>query len=66
MPTFNVQMFEGRTVEQKRNFVAEVTRVTCETLGCSPGSVDIIITDKGISDADRQALEQHGIQVVLV
>ncbi len=45
MPTFNVQMFEGRTVEQKRNFVAEVTRVTCETLGCSPGSVDIIITD---------------------
>jgi 4-oxalocrotonate tautomerase len=38
-------MFEGRTVEQKRKFVAEVTRVTCETLGCSPGSVDIIITD---------------------
>ena len=28
--------------------------------------IDIIITDKGISDADRQALEQHGIQVVLV
>jgi 4-oxalocrotonate tautomerase len=45
MPTFNVQLFEGRTVEQKRKFVAEVTRVTCETLGCSPGSVDIIITD---------------------
>jgi len=45
MPTFNVQMFEGRTVEQKRKFVAEVTRVTCETLGCNPGSVDIIITD---------------------
>ncbi|NBP96961.1 MAG: hypothetical protein EBU25_03860 [Burkholderiaceae bacterium] len=34
MPTFNVQLFEGRTVEQKRKFVAEVTRVTCETLGC--------------------------------
>ena len=45
MPTFNVQLFEGRTVEQKRKFVAEGTRVTCETLGCSPGSVDIIITD---------------------
>ena len=45
MPTFNVQLFEGRTVEQKRQFVAEVTRVTCETLGCSAGSVDIIITD---------------------
>ena len=45
MPTFNVQMFEGRTVEQKRAFVEAVTRVTCETLGCSPESVDIIITD---------------------
>ncbi|MEY3508859.1 MAG: 4-oxalocrotonate tautomerase domain protein [Pseudomonadota bacterium] len=37
MPTFNVQLFEGRTVEQKRQ--------SCETLGCSAGSVDIIITD---------------------
>ena len=45
MPTFNVQMFEGRTVEQKRAFVEAVTRVTCETLDCSPDSVDIIITD---------------------
>jgi 4-oxalocrotonate tautomerase len=45
MPTFNVQMFEGRTVEQKRAFVEAVTRVTCETLNCGPESVDIIITD---------------------
>jgi 4-oxalocrotonate tautomerase len=45
MPTFNVQMFEGRTVEQKRKFIEAVTRVTCETLNCGPESVDIIITD---------------------
>jgi 4-oxalocrotonate tautomerase len=45
MPTFNIQMFEGRTVEQKRKLVAEVTRVACETLGCGPDSVDIVITD---------------------
>ena len=45
MPTFNVQMFEGRTSQQKRAFVEAVTRVTCETLNCSPDSVDIIITD---------------------
>ena len=45
MPTFNVQMFEGRTVEQIRAFVEAVTRVTCETLDCAPESVDIIITD---------------------
>ena len=41
MPTFNIQLFEGRTVEQKRAFVEAITRVTCETLGCDPGSVDI-------------------------
>ena len=45
MPTFNVQMFEGRTIDQKRAFVEAVTRVTCETLDCGPESVDIIITD---------------------
>ena len=45
MPTFNVQMFEGRTPQQKRAFAEAVTRVTCETLNCSPDSVDIIITD---------------------
>ena len=45
MPTFHVEMFEGRTIEQKRKFVEAVTRVSCETLGCSPSAVDIIITD---------------------
>ena len=45
MPTFNVQMFEGRTIDQKRAFVEAVTRATCETLGCGPESVDIVITD---------------------
>ncbi|KHK58954.1 4-oxalocrotonate tautomerase [Ralstonia sp. A12] len=45
MPTFHIEMFEGRTVEQKKKLVEEVTRVTCETLGCAPGAVDIIIAD---------------------
>ncbi len=45
MPTFNIQLFEGRTVEQKRAFVEAITRVTCDMLGCTPGSVDIILTD---------------------
>ncbi|WP_250536257.1 4-oxalocrotonate tautomerase [Caballeronia sp. AZ10_KS36] len=45
MPTFNIQLFEGRTVEEKRKFVEAITRTTCETLGCEPGSVDIILTD---------------------
>jgi len=45
MPTINVQMFEGRTVEQKREFVKAVTEATCRTLGCGAESVDIIIQD---------------------
>ncbi len=45
MPTINVQMFEGRSAEQKREFVRAVTEAACRTLGCEPGSVDIIIQD---------------------
>ncbi|QDX22523.1 4-oxalocrotonate tautomerase [Pandoraea pnomenusa] len=45
MPTFHVEMFEGRTVEQKRAFVKAVTEAAVTTLGCSPESVDIIISD---------------------
>ncbi|WP_425494975.1 4-oxalocrotonate tautomerase [Pandoraea eparura] len=45
MPTFHVEMFEGRTVEQKRAFVKAVTEAAVKTIGCTPESVDIIITD---------------------
>jgi 4-oxalocrotonate tautomerase len=45
MPTINVQMFEGRTQEQKRAFVKAVTEATCQSLGCKPEAVDIIIQD---------------------
>jgi 4-oxalocrotonate tautomerase len=45
MPTINVQLFEGRTLEQKRAFVKAVTDATCESLNCKPESVDIIIED---------------------
>jgi 4-oxalocrotonate tautomerase len=38
-------MFEGRTAEQKKKLVEEITRVTVEVLGGSPESVDIIISD---------------------
>ena len=45
MPTYHVEMFEGRSIEQKKKLVAEITRVTVEVLGGVPESVDIIITD---------------------
>jgi 4-oxalocrotonate tautomerase len=45
MPTYHIEMFEGRTPEQKTKLVAEITRVTVEVLGGSPESVDIIINE---------------------
>ena len=45
MPTYHIELFEGRTIEQKRQLVEAVTRVTTEVLGSAPESVDIIITD---------------------
>jgi 4-oxalocrotonate tautomerase len=38
-------MHPGRTPEQKRAFVREVTRVAVETLTCPPESVDVVITE---------------------
>ncbi|MCZ4314468.1 4-oxalocrotonate tautomerase [Comamonadaceae bacterium G21597-S1] len=45
MPTYHIEMMEGRTVEQKKKLVQEITRITVEVLGGSPESVDILITD---------------------
>ena len=45
MPSYHVEMMEGRTVDQKKKLVAEITRVSVEILGGMPEFVDIIITD---------------------
>ena len=41
MPMINVQMFEGRTTEQRR----KLAKATCRALGCTPDAVQIILTD---------------------
>lgn len=45
MPTINVQLFEGRTQEQKRAFVKAITDATCATLNVSPDSVEVIMQE---------------------
>jgi 4-oxalocrotonate tautomerase len=45
MPMINVQMFEGRTTEQRRKLAKELTEGTCRALGCTPGDVQIVLTD---------------------
>jgi 4-oxalocrotonate tautomerase len=45
MPTYHVEMLEGRTLEQKKKLVEAITRVSVEVLGGQPDSVDVLITD---------------------
>lgn len=45
MPTIRVELFAGRTVEQKRALAAALTEATVKTLGGSPEAVDIIFRD---------------------
>lgn len=45
MPTYHIEMLEGRTIAQKKKLAEEITRVTVEVLGGSPEAVDILITD---------------------
>jgi 4-oxalocrotonate tautomerase len=50
MPTIRVEMFEGRTPEQKREFVKAVTEATVKTLGSSAEAVDVILYEVKKSD----------------
>jgi 4-oxalocrotonate tautomerase len=45
MPTIRVELFEGRTVEQKRDLAQALTEATVKTLGGSPDGVDILFYD---------------------
>jgi len=50
MPTIRVDMFEGRTPEQKKNLVQALTQAVVDTLGNKPDSVDIILNEVKRSD----------------
>ena len=45
MPTIRVEMFEGRTPEQKKNLVQALTQACVETLGSKAEGVDVILYD---------------------
>jgi len=45
MPTIRVELFAGRTVEQKRALAQALTEATARTLGGSPDAVDVIFCD---------------------
>jgi len=45
MPSIHVELFAGRTVEQKRALALALTDAVVKTLGGSPEAVDIIFVD---------------------
>ena len=50
MPLIQVQMFAGRTPQQKRDLVRALTDACVETTGSTPDAVDVILTDVEQSD----------------
>lgn len=45
MPVVQIEMFEGRTIEQKRKMVDKVTGALVETLDCPKEAVTILIRE---------------------
>jgi 4-oxalocrotonate tautomerase len=45
MPLITVQMYEGRTVDQKRELVAALTEAICRIAKTTPEATQIIIQD---------------------
>lgn len=45
MPTLHVELFAGRTPQQKAELARELTAACVRVLGGSPDAVDVIFTD---------------------
>lgn len=50
MPLIRVELFAGRTPEQKRALAQALTEATCKTLQCKPDAVDVMFFDVQRSD----------------
>ncbi|AXK39423.1 4-oxalocrotonate tautomerase [Crenobacter cavernae] len=50
MPTLNVQLFEGRSDEEKRQYAEALTEASVKVLGCDASAVDILFQDVKKSD----------------
>ena len=43
MPTIIIEAFEGRTIEQKRGLVKDITDAVCKNFKVNPDAVTILI-----------------------
>ncbi len=53
MPIVQIDMLEGRTVDQKRALVKKVTEAIVETASCPPEAVTIIIRDMATTNLGK-------------
>jgi 4-oxalocrotonate tautomerase len=45
MPLVTIKIYEGRTIEQKRGMVRDVTEAIVKNINCPPSAVHIDIVD---------------------
>ena len=50
MPILQIEMIKGRTVEQKRELVKQVTNAVSQTLNCPKDAVSIIIREMEVDN----------------
>lgn len=56
MPVVTIQMAEGRSLEQKRRVVQEITRSLAETFQIDPGMVTVLI-----QELKRENIAKNGV-----
>lgn len=58
MPVVKIEMWAGRDEKAKDKLIQNVTKTVCETIGCPPEAVTVIINDvpkENWGQAGRQA-----------
>jgi 4-oxalocrotonate tautomerase len=50
MPMIRVEMYAGRTLDQKRAIARALTDALCATANCTPQSVQVVLVDVDKSD----------------
>jgi 4-oxalocrotonate tautomerase len=45
MPVVKIEMWHGRDAQTKEKLIQNVTKTICETIGCPPEAVIVIIKD---------------------
>ena len=45
MPIIKIDLWAGRNDELKEKLISNITKTVCDTLGCPPEAVEVVITD---------------------